>query len=134
MANKSESLLLARIEKTMPGRPSCAGMPPSAWVEELRQVVSQVSDENEPTILSEFFKGLGDPVRVKIVTLLVRKGELCVCEIQAAIGLMQSLTSHHLNILRRAGIVKASKKGTWVHYGLQKGVADLLDRSKQLLK
>lgn len=83
---------------------------------------------------SEFFKALGDPIRLKIAILLAKKGELCACEVQAALDLGQSLVSHHLNVLRRVGIVKATKRGKWVHYGLERGAANLLERSHQLPK
>ncbi|MDV3277884.1 MAG: metalloregulator ArsR/SmtB family transcription factor [Nitrososphaerales archaeon] len=134
MVNEIESLLLARIEKTMPGRPSCEGMPPSAWVEELRQVVSEASKEGEASVLSQFFRALGDPVRVKIVTLLARKGELCACEVQAGIDQIQSLTSHHMNVLRRAHIIRARKEGRWMYYSLEEGMTELLLRARQILK
>jgi ArsR family transcriptional regulator len=58
---------------------------------------------------------LMEPQRIKILRLL-RGGEQCVCEIEHALGLPQNLVSHHLRILREAGLVSARKEGQFVHY------------------
>jgi len=60
-------------------------------------------------------KALREPNRVKIVKLLQR-GELCVCEIQAALGISQGCTSKHLEILERAGLLERRKKGLWTYF------------------
>ncbi|OPY92811.1 MAG: Arsenical resistance operon repressor [Syntrophaceae bacterium PtaU1.Bin231] len=62
-------------------------------------------------------KALREPNRVKIVKLLQR-GELCVCEIQAALGISQGCVSKHLEILCRAGLVDRRKSGPWAHFRL----------------
>jgi len=61
------------------------------------------------------FKALADPARVKILRLLKRR-PLCVNAIVRKIGLSQPAVSHHLRVLREAGLVQATKKGTTVHY------------------
>ena len=65
-------------------------------------------------------KALSDPNRVKILKLLQRR-ELCVCELQAAIGLAQPTVSKHLKILEDAGLVTYRKDGLWVNYRLSDG-------------
>ncbi|MFO7494223.1 MAG: metalloregulator ArsR/SmtB family transcription factor [Desulfobacterales bacterium] len=65
-------------------------------------------------------KALSDPNRVKMVKLLQRR-VLCVCEIQAALGLAQSTASKHLKILEEAGLVRFTKDGLWVNYQLADG-------------
>jgi ArsR family transcriptional regulator len=65
-------------------------------------------------------KALSDPNRVKMVKLLQRR-VLCVCEIQAALGLAQSTASKHLKILEEAGLVRFTKDGLWVNYQLTDG-------------
>ena len=65
-------------------------------------------------------KALSDPNRVKMVKLLQRR-VLCVCEIQAALGLAQSTASKHLKILEEAGLVRFTKDGLWVNYQLSDG-------------
>ncbi len=69
---------------------------------------------------AEFFKALGDPTRLEVVGLLAAHGkELCVCEIEPRFQLSQPTVSHHLRILREAGIVSAERRGTWVYYTLE---------------
>lgn len=63
------------------------------------------------------FKALSDPARVAIVNQLAGAEELCVCQLQ--LGLSQPTVSHHLRILREAGLIEvARKRGTWVYYRL----------------
>lgn len=65
-------------------------------------------------------KALSDPTRVKILKIL-EKRSMCVCELQAAIGIAQSTTSKHLKILEDAGLVDFQKDGLWVNYTLADG-------------
>ena len=67
-------------------------------------------------------KALSDPNRVKMIKMLQRR-ILCVCEIQAALGLAQSSVSKHLKILEEAGLIVFSKDGLWVNYFLSEGEA-----------
>ena len=67
--------------------------------------------------LAGYFKALGDPTRVAIVSRLAA-GECCVCDLNAAFELSQPTISHHLRILREAGLVEASRRGTWAYYRL----------------
>lgn len=63
------------------------------------------------------FRAVGDPTRARIVKLL-ESGELCVCQIQAAVGLAPSTVSKHLSILRQAGLVEDRQEGRWAYYSL----------------
>jgi ArsR family transcriptional regulator len=65
-------------------------------------------------------KALSDPNRVKMVKMLQKK-EMCVCEIQAALGIAQPTVSKHLRILEDAGLVEYQKDGLWVNYRLADG-------------
>jgi ArsR family transcriptional regulator len=65
-------------------------------------------------------KALRDPNRVKIVKML-QHGELCVCEIQAALGVSQPTVSKHVKLLEEAGLLHSRKDGLWVHYSLTDG-------------
>jgi len=78
--------------------------------------------------LIEVFKALADPTRFGILGLLRKKsrsrcgpvaiGEkgLCACDVESAVGLSQAAVSHHMGILRRAGLVTAQKRGRWTFY------------------
>ncbi|MDE3152702.1 MAG: metalloregulator ArsR/SmtB family transcription factor [Gemmatimonadota bacterium] len=68
--------------------------------------------------LSRTFKALSDPTRLEIVALLLRHGELCVCDAEAILGVTQSKASRHLRYLHAAGIVEDRRDGLWVHYRL----------------
>ena len=63
------------------------------------------------------FKALGDATRLRIMALLVG-GELCVCSIEEALGVTQTMTSRHLGVLRNAGLVAARRDGQWMYYRL----------------
>jgi len=65
-------------------------------------------------------KALSDPNRVKLLKMLQRKN-MCVCEIQAALGISQPTVSKHLKILTDAGLVDYRKDGLWVNYFLTDG-------------
>jgi ArsR family transcriptional regulator len=67
--------------------------------------------------LVESHKALAHPARLRILAML-RDGELCVCQITAALALAPSTVSAHLSDLRRAGLLVERKEGRWVHYGL----------------
>jgi ArsR family transcriptional regulator, arsenate/arsenite/antimonite-responsive transcriptional repressor len=65
-------------------------------------------------------KAAGDPTRTRILKLL-EHGELCVCQVQAVLGLAPSTVSKHLAILKSAGLVDDRREGKWIHYGLAPG-------------
>lgn len=65
-------------------------------------------------------KALSDPNRVKLIKML-QKRTMCVCEIQAALGIAQPTVSKHLKVLESAGLVNRQKEGLWVNYSLTDG-------------
>jgi ArsR family transcriptional regulator, arsenate/arsenite/antimonite-responsive transcriptional repressor len=65
--------------------------------------------------LLNIFKALSDETRLRIVKLL-EHGELCVCDIVAALDMVQPKVSFHLNVLKKAGFLKDRKEGRWTHY------------------
>lgn len=67
--------------------------------------------------LAELLKALADETRLNILTML-REGEMCVCEIMDALPLSQPAISHHLKILRQAGLVTDRRQGKWIYYDL----------------
>jgi ArsR family transcriptional regulator len=77
--------------------------------------------------LEDLFKALADGTRLRILALLVG-GEICVCEIHAALKLPQPTVSRHLAYLRRAGLVDTRRDGLWVHYRLAR-VDDMVLRT-----
>ncbi|GAA2142507.1 metalloregulator ArsR/SmtB family transcription factor [Nocardioides koreensis] len=76
---------------------------------------SSVSD-TAATELARMFKALGDPARVKIMSMLLNADEVCACDFSASIEKTAATTSHHLKLLRDVGLVATEKRGTWVYY------------------
>ncbi len=74
--------------------------------------------ESERTALAERFKALADPTRVGIVNRLAGADEVCVCDLVARSALSQPTISHHLRLLREAGLVESERRGTWAYYRL----------------
>jgi len=87
-----------------------------------------------PNRLVTVFKALGDATRLKILVLLKTRGKsccelvsprepgLCACDIEKAVGLSQAAVSHHMGLLRRAGLVRAEKRGRWMYYSRDEAV------------
>jgi ArsR family transcriptional regulator, arsenate/arsenite/antimonite-responsive transcriptional repressor len=71
-------------------------------------------------------RALADPTRVRVLALL-RRGELCVCELTDVLGLTQSTLSTHLQALRAAGLVTTRRAGKWVYYALAPEPAGLVE-------
>ena len=80
-------------------------------------------------MLAARFKALGDPTRVAILNRLA-EGEACVCDLNATFDLSQPTISHHLKVLRDAGLVDVSRRGTWAFYRV---VSDTLDALSAVL-
>ena len=83
-------------------------------------------DRSASEQLAARFKALADPTRVAIVNSLSAAGEVCVCNLTATFDLSQPTISHHLKILREAGLVESSRRGTWAYYRLVPEAIDAL--------
>ncbi len=68
--------------------------------------------------LAATFKALADPTRVAIVSRLACGEDCCVCDLTDAFELSQPTVSHHLRVLRDAGLIEAERRGTWAYYRL----------------
>ena len=77
--------------------------------------------------LTQTFKALAEPVRLRIVNLLINKESLCVCDLVTVLELGQSTVSRHLAYLKNAGLVRAWRDGTWMHYALESEQLSVLD-------
>ena len=78
-------------------------------------------------------KALSDPVRLRLLSVVASHagGEACVCELSAGIDLTQPTISHHLKILRTAGLLDSERRGSWVYYRV---VRDALQQLSLLLE
>ena len=66
--------------------------------------------------LATVFKALSDEARLRILNLLFRTGELCVCDIESTTGFTQTKVSRHLSYLRNAGLLDSRQQGLWILY------------------
>ncbi|GAA0636208.1 metalloregulator ArsR/SmtB family transcription factor [Kutzneria viridogrisea] len=74
--------------------------------------------EDQSVELARVFKALADPVRLRLLSLIASHagGEACVCDLTDAFDLTGPTISHHLKVLREAGIIDGERRGTWVYY------------------
>ena len=95
-------------------------------------LVREPIGESAAAGLAQVFRALADPVRLRLVSLIGahQGGEVCVCELTTAFDLTQPTISHHLRVLREAGIIDCERRGTWVYYWL---VPAALERMAALL-
>ena len=82
--------------------------------------------EDVRTEFASRFKALADPARVAIVNRLALAEELCVCVLTDELRLSQPTVSHHLKVLREAGLIEGEKRGTWSYYRLRREAIDEL--------
>jgi ArsR family transcriptional regulator, arsenate/arsenite/antimonite-responsive transcriptional repressor len=76
--------------------------------------------------LAVCFKALADPTRVAIINCLSAADAVCVCSLTDTFDLSQPTISHHLKVLREAGLVESSRRGTWAYYRLVPEAIDTL--------
>jgi ArsR family transcriptional regulator, arsenate/arsenite/antimonite-responsive transcriptional repressor len=77
-------------------------------------------DAGEAARLAHVLKALADPARLRLLSLIGSHdgGEACVCDLTGAFDLTAPTISHHLKVLREAGLITADRRGTWVYYRL----------------
>lgn len=68
--------------------------------------------------LARVFKAMGDPVRLRLLSLIASHdgGEACVCDVTGVFDLTGPTISHHLRVLREAGLISGERRGTWIYY------------------
>jgi len=75
---------------------------------------------NDAAELARAFAALSDPARLRLLSLIAacESGEVCACDLVAPLGKSQPTVSHHLKVLREAGLVTSDKRGSWMWYRL----------------
>jgi len=98
---------------TSSGRPATSGL-----VVCCAPVTGAVLDAEAAAALARVFKALGDPARVRLLSLISATdgGEACVCDLTAPVGLSQPTVSHHLKQLVDAGLLGREQRGKWAYY------------------
>jgi DNA-binding transcriptional ArsR family regulator len=74
----------------------------------------------------QLLQALADPTRLAIVRELAAQPEVCACDLTGCCGVRQPTVSHHLKVLREAGVVVAERRGTWIYYRLDPTAAERL--------
>ena len=74
--------------------------------------------ERDAVPLAQSFAALGDPARLRLLSLIASQpaGEVCACDLVEPLGKSQPTVSHHLKVLYEAGLVERDKRGSWVWY------------------
>ncbi len=99
---------------------------------ELEQCCSPIASEplsaDNAVQLAHRLKALADPARLRLVSMIAAQpeSEACVCDLTEPLGLTQGTVSHHLKVLREAGLVDSDKRGTNVYYRVNPGSLDTL--------
>lgn len=111
----SIDLELAPKQKRPPGEPCCD------------PVVYPDVERHEAERMAAVAKALADPVRLQLVDVLRKHaGKVCVCELVPLFDLSQPTVSHHLKVLRAAGIVDSERRGLWAYYYVRLDALDEL--------
>ncbi|WP_344652513.1 metalloregulator ArsR/SmtB family transcription factor [Cryptosporangium japonicum] len=94
-------------------------------------VTGGVLDEDAAAALARVFKALGDPTRVRLVSLIAASegGEACICDLTEPVGLAQPTVSHHMRLLAEAGLVVREQRGKWAYYRLVPEALGALSRA-----
>ena len=71
---------------------------------------------------------LGDPVRLRLLSLIAAAGEMCSCDLMEPLGKSQPTVSHHTKILADAGIIVGDKRGRWVHWRVEPARAEFVQQ------
>ncbi|MFB9832969.1 ArsR/SmtB family transcription factor [Actinoallomurus acaciae] len=81
-------------------------------------LASEPLNAGEADELAPLFKAIGDPVRLRLLSLIAchEGGEACVCDLTGAFELTAPTISHHLKVLKQAGLIGSERRGTWVYY------------------
>ena len=87
---------------------------------------SQALEPQVAVELAPLFKALSDPIRLRLLSLIAASDEVCVCDLTDAFDVTGATISHHLRVLREAGMVEARRVGTWAYYRLRPEALDLL--------
>jgi ArsR family transcriptional regulator len=73
-------------------------------------------DEVEATQLAHAFSALGDPIRLRLLSLIASADEVCACDLTGPVERSQPTVSHHTKVLAEAGLITGEKRGRWVYW------------------
>lgn len=100
-----QGLVLGAAQPAKAGEPACCD--PLA--------VRALTPEQAASI-APMFKALGDPIRLRLMSMIASQPEACVCDLTGAFDVSGPTISHHLRVLREAGLVDCERRATWIYY------------------
>ncbi|GAB3134997.1 metalloregulator ArsR/SmtB family transcription factor [Tsukamurella serpentis] len=91
-------------------------------------MVREPLSQGQCSDLAALFKALADPVRLRLFSLVASRegGEACVCDISPSVEVTQPTISHHLKVLKDAGLLESERRASWVYYRVVPGVLSSL--------
>ena len=89
-------------------------------------VTEHALSEAQAAALARVFKALADPVRLRLLSMIASatNGEACVCDLTVDFEVSGPTISHHLKVLREAGLIEGDRRGTWIYYRAVQGALD----------
>jgi ArsR family transcriptional regulator, arsenate/arsenite/antimonite-responsive transcriptional repressor len=84
----------------------------------------EVMTADQAETITGLLKALADPIRLRLMSLIAAADEACVCDLTAPFDVSQPTISHHLKVLREAGLVDSERRGTWVWYRARREALD----------
>jgi ArsR family transcriptional regulator len=115
------------IEETELGR-TCVNL------KEWKNTIANIPAYKEAEIISTFLKMISNPIRLKIILILLEREWACNCEFEYAFNIHQALISHHLKLLRDSNLITYSKSRSWKYYKIQDEIKSYLKRIRELLE
>lgn len=81
-------------------------------------LLSNVLSPSEAEQIAALFRALGEPARLRLISLIAAQpeGEVCACDLVEPLGLSQPTVSHHLKVLYEAGLLQKERRGNWIYY------------------
>lgn len=108
------------------------GLPVTGALECCTPLAASPLTAEQATVLARRFKALGDPVRLRLLSSIASHegGEACVCDLTEGFAVSGPTISHHLKVLREAGLIDGERRGTWIFYRVHpdalRGLSDAL--------
>jgi len=99
------------------------------WSESIKDIPAYKDAE----VISSFLKLLSNPIRLKIILILLERDWACNCEFEYAFNIHQALISHHLKLLRDGKIITFSKAGSWNYYKIREEIRPYLKKLRTFL-
>ncbi|MGH3305615.1 MAG: ArsR/SmtB family transcription factor [Streptosporangiaceae bacterium] len=107
-------------------------MPVQTALDPACAVLTAPLTEAESAALASGFSALADPGRLRLLSMIAARPEVCACALVEPLGKSQPTVSHHLKVLTEAGLITGEKRGRWIWYRVVPERLDVLGRALNL--